>query len=258
MENEMKRRGRGKKKKYLPFSWLFSPLYFVIMFAYMELVFHIREFGNANAAFPMLFAIPAGLLTGFFIDLFPEKIARWLRYIVSAAFMVLACVQMVYFHSFQSFMSFSFAGMGDDVFTNFFTAIMLAIWECLIPILLTFLPLVGLYFIHKLIPGRRHFNAARACLTMAFCLFTYLGALLCLPLGGTGNHSAYANFHNNWVMDLSMEKLGLLSTTGFDLRYFMFSEVETDVSDSSDALVSVTLPVTGDTTQPEGSDGPIE
>ena len=258
VENEMKRRGRGKKKKYLPFSWLFSPLYFVIMFAYMELVFHIREFGNANAAFPMLFAIPAGLLTGFFIDLFPEKIARWLRYIVSAAFMVLACVQMVYFHSFQSFMSFSFAGMGDDVFTNFFTAIMLAIWECMIPILLTFLPLVGLYFIHKLIPGRRHFNAARACLTMAFCLFTYLGALLCLPLGGTGNHSAYANFHNNWVMDLSMEKLGLLSTTGFDLRYFMFSEVESDVSDGSDALVSVTLPVTGDTTQPEGSDGPIE
>jgi len=259
VENEKRKRGRGKKKKYLPFSWILSPLYFAITFAYVELVFHIREFGNASAAFPMLFAIPAGLLAGFFVDLFPEKVARWLRYVVSVAIMVLSGVQMVYFHSFQSFMSFSFAGMGDDVFTNFFTAILLAVWECLIPIILTFLPLVGLFFIHKLIPPRRHFNAARACLTMAFCLFSYLGAIVSLPLAGTGNHSAYANFHNNWVLDLSMEKLGLLSTTGFDLRYFMFSEVESEVGDSSDALVSVTLPVQGENQDPDpGPQGPVE
>ena len=254
------RRKHGRKKRYNPYSWLLSPLYFILLFAYIELVFHIREFENASATFPMLFAIPAGLLTGFFIDLFPEKIARWLRYGVSAAFMVLFCVQMVYFHSFQSFMSFSMVGMGDDVFTNFFSAIVLAVWECLIPILLTFLPLVGLYFINRLIPPRRRFNAARACITMAVCLFSYLGVILCLPLAGTGNHSAYANFHNNWVLDLSMEKLGLLSTTGFDVRYFLFSDIESETSgDSSDALVSVTLPVQGEDTDPDtDTDKPVE
>ena len=255
------RRSVSKKRRYHPYSWMLSPLYFIVTFAYIELVFHIREFKNASALFPMLFAIPAGLLTGFFVDLFSEKIARWLRYGISAAFMVLFGVQMVYFHSFQSFMSFSQVGMGDDVFTNFFSAIMLAIWECLIPILLTFLPLVGLHFIHKLIPPKRRFNAARACMTMAVCLFTYLGVILGLPMAGTGDHSAYANFHNNWVLDLSMEKLGLLSTTGFDVRYFLFSETEIDAvgGDSSDALVSVTLPVQGEQVDPTaGADEPVE
>ena len=234
---------------------MLSPLYFIVTFAYIELVFHIREFRNASAVFPMLFSIPAGLLTGFFCDLFSEKIARWLRYIISAAFMVLFCVQMVYFHSFQSFMSFSQVGMGDDVFTNFFSAIMLAIWECLIPILLIFLPLVWLYFLHKKIPPKRRFNIARSCIVMALCLFTYLGVILCLPLAGTGDHSAYANFHKNWVLDLSMEKLGVLSTSGFDLRYYLFGGNKG--GDTTDVPVNVTIP--NQETQPQPTtDGVVE
>ena len=101
---EPKRRKRGnRKRRYHPYSWMLSPLYFIGLFAYIELVFHIREFRNVSAVFPMLFAIPAGLLTGFFCDLFSEKYAKWLRWGISIGFMVLFSVQMVYFHIFQSF-----------------------------------------------------------------------------------------------------------------------------------------------------------
>ena len=255
---EPKRRKRGnRKRRYHPYSWMLSPLYFIGLFAYIELVFHIREFRNVSAVFPMLFAIPAGLLTGFFCDLFSEKYAKWLRWGISIGFMVLFSVQMVYFHIFQSFMSLSYVGMGADAVTNFFAATLLGIWECLIPILLTFLPLVVLFFLNRKISPKRKFKAARACITMAMCLFTYLGVILCLPLAGKGSHSAYANFHSNWVLDLSMEKLGLLSTTGFDLRYYLFGN---SGSGTADVPVNVVIPGQEQTPDPGQSDSqqPVE
>ena len=236
---------------------LFSPVFFALTFAYVEIVFHVTEFKNLSAFFPVLFAIPAGFCAGLICDLFPGKVARVLHYVLAAAVMVLCGVQLVYFHSFQSFMSLSQVGMGDDVFTNFFKTIMLAIWECMIPILLTFLPLVALFFLHKIIPLNKKFNLRRTALTgIAFAL-TYALTLLVLPLGGTGEHSAYANYHSNWVLDLSIEKLGLLTTTGIDFKYLAMGDVAADPNEEPDIPVNVTLPSEeGDATEPEEEENP--
>ena len=71
---------RRKPGRYLKrrrrLSGIFSLVYFIVTFAYLELVFHIKEFQNASAVFPMLFAIPAGIFAGAVCNLFPEKIAR--------------------------------------------------------------------------------------------------------------------------------------------------------------------------------------
>ena len=224
---------------------LFSPIFFALTFAYVEIVFHITEFQNISAFFPVLFAIPAGFCAGLICDLFPGKVARILHYVLAAAVMVLCGVQYVYFHSFQSFMSLSQVGMGDDVFTNFFKTIMLAIWECMIPILLTFLPLVALYFLHKLLPLNKKFNLRRTILSGIAFVLAYGLALLLLPLGGKGEHSAYANYHSNWVLDLSIEKLGLLTTTGIDLKYLALGDVVEDPNAEPDIPINVTLPGEG-------------
>ena len=239
---------RRKPGRYLKrrrrLSGIFSLVYFIVTFAYLELVFHIKEFQNASAVFPMLFAIPAGIFAGAVCNLFPEKIARVLRYVISAAVMVLCGVQIVYFHSFQSFLSMSLMGMGGDVFTNFFKTIMLAIWECLIPILLLFLPLVGLYFLHKRMSTKGRFDWIKSVISAVAMVVVYVLIVLCLPLAGKGEHSAYANFHNNWVLDLSMEKLGVLTTTGLDVKNLFAGEVLEDVGieGEGDELVAVTLP----------------
>jgi len=233
-------------KKYQ--KWLlrfFSPLYFAVTFAYVELVFHVTEFHNASVLFPLLFAIPFGIIVGFFCDLFSEAVARVLRYALSAAVMVVFCVQIVYFHSFQSFMSMSQVGMGDDVFTNFFKTIMLAIWESMVPILLTFLPLVGLFFLHKYLAPANKFDAKKSLTSIAAFVLADVVVVLMLPLAGRGTHSAYANFHDNWVLDLSMEKLGMLTTTGIDLKYLFFG----DAIDSTDPTpnLPIIVPIPGET-----------
>ena len=216
-------------------SGLFSPLFFAGAFMYLELLFHITEFKNISAFFPMLLALPAGLLVGAICNFCPEKAARILRYCVAAAAAVLISVQFVYFHSFQSFLSVSMAGMGDDVFTNFFKTILLAIWECLIPILFSFLPVLALFLLHKFFNPKRKFNLKLSMYNVSTFLLVQLLVILMLPLGGTGEHSAWANYHKNWVLDLSMEKLGVFTTTTLDVKYWLFG-------DSLDADTEVDLP----------------
>ena len=248
---------RMPKRLHRRLSGLFSPVFFAISFAYMELVFHIREFNNASALFPILFAIPAGILAGAICNLFSEKVARILRYVFIVLPPVLFGVQIVYFHSFQSFMSVSQAGMGDDVFTNFFKTIMLAIWECLIPILLLFVPLAALIFLHKWFNPKRKFDLKRTMYNVSAFLLVQLAVILMLPIGGTTEHSAFANYHSNWVLDLSMEKLGLFTTTGIDVKYFFLGDAIEEIAPEPD-VPDVFIPVTPDVPDETEPAGPIE
>lgn len=254
-----KQRKRKKAGRYLRksrrLSGIFSLIYFAVTFAYIEIIFHFREFKNFSALFPVLFAIPAGFFAGMLCNLFPEKVARVLRYVISAGVMVLFCVQIVYFHSFQSFMSLSQVGMGGDVFTNFFKTIMLAIWECMVPILLIFLPLVGLYYLQERMSLKRKFDWKNSLISAVAWLLSYVLVILMLPLTGSGDHSAYANFHNNWVLDLSMEKLGMLTTTGLDMKYWVLGDTLEGVEQEPDLPIAVTLPNTDspDSTDPDGT-----
>lgn len=234
-----RRRGRFLKRR-RRLSGLFSPVYFIVTFLYIELVFHITEFQNVSALFPALFAVPAGILAGAVCNLCPEKVARVLRYLISAAVILLTCVQIVYFHSFQSFMSVSQVSMGDDVFTNFFKTILLAVWERIVPIVLILLPLPVLALLHKFLKPDNRFEIWHTAVGVVVFALVQLLVISALPLAGTGDHSAYANYHNNWVLDLSMEKLGVLTTTGLDLKCLVLDTTSENVE--TDLPVQVTVP----------------
>ena len=247
MEEAKNRRPRKVKNTF----W-FSPAYIALSLMYMELVFHIKEFSNISAVFPILFAIPVGLVLGEICNLVPEKAARILRYVFLGISAVWFCVQIVYFHSFQSFLSLSLLGMGGDVLTNFFKAILLAIWECAIPIILIFLPVIALPLVHKYIRPKTQRHIPRSVFNFIGAILIFVIVMVSLPLGGTSAHSAYANYHNNWVLDLSMEKLGMLTTTGLDLRYFMFGGLDLEANTEDDVPVDVEIPVDGEqTNEPE-------
>ena len=74
---------RRKQEKRSPIYAILIPLFFVLSFAFMEFVFHARVFKNGSVLFPVLFAIPTGIAVGIFCDLFKEKIARILRYVIA-------------------------------------------------------------------------------------------------------------------------------------------------------------------------------
>ena len=49
---------------------------------------------------------------------------------------------------------------------------------------------------------------------------------LLLPLGGKTAHSPYDLYHSTWVLDLSIEKLGVLPTVKGDVEFLLFGDEE--------------------------------
>lgn len=239
------------KRKSVLLKSLFSPLYFAFTFSFIEAVFHIAEFHNPALLCPVLFAVPVGILVGTVCDLFPERVTKVLRYVLSAVIMFIAGVQIVYFHSFSSFMSFGQVGMGGAVFTNFFGTIMLAVWECLPLILLFFSPMLILWFVGSRFDLCRRFDLRMSLLLLALFAVTQGLAVVSLPVYGTGTHSAYGIYHSNdLILDLSMEKLGLLKTTRSDIGMLLFGAPEGS-EDDPDIPIIVERP--GDETKEPGT-----
>ena len=207
----------------------FSEIFFVLSFIFLEIVFHISVFRDLPSAYPILFAIPAGFLCGAICDFFGEKTARVLRFLLYGIFFVLAGVQKVYHYTFFSFMSVSQLGMADDIATNFLSETLYSIYKCLPTIFACAIPLVALALIHRFIKPQRYPNPVGSILTLCCCLALQLGAVYgALPLGGTQSHTAYDNYHTNWVPELSMEKLGLITTTRIDFQKFFFPSAQGD------------------------------
>ena len=137
---EVKRRLPSRKRV---FSIFFSEIFFVLSFIYIEAVFHVSVFENASLTYPIIFAIPAGVLCGAICDLFPEKVARVLRFIPCVVVWLFASVQKVYFFTFQSFMSVSFIGMADDVADNFLGETIYSITQCSPIIIIMAAPIIA-------------------------------------------------------------------------------------------------------------------
>ncbi len=222
----VKRRFPSRKRV---LSIFFSEIFFVLSFIYIEVVFHVSVFGNATLTYPIIFAVPAGVLCGAICDLFPEKVARVLRFIPCAAVWLFASVQKVYHFTFYSFMSISQLGMADDVANNFLSETLYSIMRCTPVIILMALPLVALPLIYKYLKPDHERNTVAALLMLVCFIALQLGAVYgCLPLGGTEAHTPYENYHTNWVPDLGMEKLGLITNTRIDIQNFLFPDITSD------------------------------
>ncbi len=236
----------------------FSPLYFIVTFSYLEAVFHIAEFKNISFLYPLLLAIPVGALFGFICDLFDERVAMILRYALSLPVMLIFSVQVVYFHSFRSFMSFGQIGMGDDVFKNFFGTIMLAVWECLPIIILLFLPVALLPLGKIYVRPKNKRNLRRSATLVVLAAACQLIALFALMFSGSGEHSANKIYHaNDLILDLSVEKLGLLTTTRHDVGFLLFGG-DGDTGLDPEIPEIVAPPDDGDDTTAEGTTPPAE
>ncbi len=225
-------------------GFVFSSIYYILMLVCLETVFHISRFGNMSVVFPILFAIPIGLLLALITDLFSEKTAGIIRCTVTVLLILLFGTQIVYHHTFKDFMSMSQVGMGGDVFKNFLTSVLIAVWECLPWILLLLIPLVLLLISQAKLKPKTRFSKKKSAVLAVCFICTQLIAVLCLPIGGTSAHSAHGLYHDRWVMSLGVEKLGLLTSTVTDIKNLVSSDIGTD---KPNLPVQVTIPGLTDT-----------
>ncbi len=217
-----------KEKKWLEIAW------FPLILIYEELVFHLFAFHGIGGeiVYPLLFAAFAGFLCSLLTSAFPGTVNRILAVIISAFAGVWYSTQLVYQHIFKTFLSvYSIGENGADAM-EFIDQALRAIAAKMLPILCFLLPVIVLVILLVLKKFIFAPCTGKVCLTLAGAgVGVYVFFLLALLIPGKDAHKPYSLYHEEFLMDLSMEKLGVLPSTVHDLKQMIFGASENDFED---------------------------
>lgn len=227
-----------------------SMLFFPCLLVYLEFCFHLLVFRkiDSNIIYPMLM----GMIVGFFLtaltSIWKERINQVISIIFTVIISIWFCVQLVFEHIFRTFLSlYSVGENGGDVL-EFWKEALNGILAKLPGIFLLLLPIpVVVILLKKVsIKGKRHpiFSIFQI-LTGIGC---YIVFLLFLLLPGKMPHTPYDLYHIDFVQDLGIEKIGLLTATRFDIRNVVFGAP--DFKMGGDVIASVELPKVTKTPSP--------
>lgn len=236
---------------------LWRPVFFSAAFIYMELLFHIAIYHgiDSNILHPLTFAIACGLtlsaLTSFW-----HRIANAITaYTIWGIFTVYYIAQFVYYKIFRTFLSLVSIGGAHDAmnFKSVLFATLRANWYV---ILLFLLPLICLVLLNKL---KFTFDRGRigegngvlkgVIVQTASSAVMWIVAICLLAVHGTGAYTPYSLFHGRYVLELSMNKLGVIMTTGRDCtvmitksnsdKTFELAESALDIQGRSNSMSSL-------------------
>lgn len=236
---------------------LWRPVFFSAAFIYMELLFHIAIYHgvDSNILHPLTFAIACGLtlsaLTSFW-----HRIANAITaYTIWGIFTVYYIAQFVYYKIFRTFLSLVSIGGAHDAmnFKSVLFATLRANWYV---ILLFLLPLICLVLLNRL---KFTFDRGRigesngvlkgVIVQTASSAVMWIAAICLLAVHGTGAYTPYSLFHGRYVLELSMNKLGVVMTTGRDCtvmitksnsdKTFELAESALDIQGRSNSMSSL-------------------
>lgn len=223
----------------------------------MELLFHIAIYHgiDSNIMHPLTFAIACGLtlsaLTSFW-----HRIANAITaYTIWGIFTIYYIAQFVYYKIFRTFLSLVSIGGAHDAmnFKSVLFATLRANWYV---ILLFLLPLICLVLLNKL---KFTFDRGRigesngvlkgVIVQTASSAVMWIAAICLLAVHGTGAYTPYSLFHGRYVLELSMNKLGVVMTTGRDCtvmitksnsdKTFELAESALDIQGRSNSMSSL-------------------
>ena len=236
---------------------LWRPVFFSAAFIYMELLFHIAIYHgiDSNIMHPLTFAIACGLtlsaLTSFW-----HRIANAITaYTIWGIFTVYYIAQFVYYKIFRTFLSLVSIGGAHDAmnFKSVLFATLRANWYV---ILLFLLPLICLILLNRL---KFTFDRGRigesngvlkgVIVQTASSAVMWIAAICLLAVHGTGAYTPYSLFHGRYVLELSMNKLGVIMTTCRDCtvmitksnsdKTFELAESALDIQGRSNSMSSL-------------------
>lgn len=198
------------KKEYFVARYIF----FCISVMYLELVFHIAVYGRTGMGIiPILmFGAAAGTILFLMSSVFNRVLNLIIANVTLMALCIYYIVQLIYYRIFDTFLSLVSVGGAENAM-NFKVVLYEKLGENVFYILLLMVPAAA-FAVIELVAVRMGRLPLRRLLTGIFVSgMVWTFAILILPLFGRASYSAYDLFHNRYVFELSMEKLGVCVTT---------------------------------------------
>lgn len=209
--------------------------FYQLVIIYLEVVFHLLTFQSLNSKIllPILFAIPVGAVLGFISGIFIKRINQVFTWIFTTTLCLIFSTQLVYNYVFKTFLSVYSVGLvGGDVL-EFFDQILVAIGNNLIGIILLCIPLIFLKLLMKKNQIDMNKKPIRPQVTVLTCsIVVQFIVVLVLPIYGKETYSPYDIYHKTWIQEMSIEQLGVLTSTRFDVKRLINKEDGTSLETS--------------------------
>jgi len=219
------------------------PIAFIIgTFIYLELITHILIYRSIGIKiiYPILFAIPFGILVSFITGWFRPIINKILLWLLTIAICFIFGVQLVYYFIFKTYFTFQTIGMAGDALSEFSDQAIDAIISNIGGIILVFIPVILLAFIfNRFIDYKKRGIKLQGVLLGTGVLF-HVVAIVALLLFGKGDYSPYDLYHSSEVASLCAKDLGIATMTRIDVsRLISGDENITDAMNTDEDSVSL-------------------
>ncbi len=197
-------------------------IFFIVSILYLEIVYTVWTFKDVKPdfIFPLLFALSAGSIMFLITGLFPKPVHRVIAVIITVFLTFSYGMQLVYYSVFQTpFTVFSLTGAGDVL--QFGDIIISAVMKNISVLILLLIPLIFLIVIGRKFPVNR-LKPIPLCIILAFSVVSYVFTIICVNLTGDSAASQYTLYYKSDSPELSVRKLGLLTTIRLDLKRCVF------------------------------------
>lgn len=226
--------------EFLKSNWLL--FFYVCSIIYFEFLYGLwtnRSIGR-DFIFPVLFAVPAGAVLFFLSSLYKKTRSRIISIVITILLMFGYLVYLVYFEIFKVPLSlYSITGAGDAL--QFRTVINEALLNCWFPIILFFVPVIFLIifsgtFAHKKLNLK---NFLFPVILIAVSLAT---TYLAVAMTKSRHNSQYMLYYRISSPQLSVTKLGLMTTVRLDLQRLIADRLEKDTTAEEQTTQNFTQP----------------
>lgn len=218
---------------------LISMLIFPIVFCYLEIVFHCLVFKelNSNLVYPILIALASGLFVSAITSLFSRRINCWIGMTFVSVVSIWFCVQLVFQHIFRTFLTLYSVGQNGTDVLEFWKDALKGIIDKLFGIVLLLLPIVVVAILIKKLKLLQKQHLAFVGINVGGAIIFYSIFLLALLVPGKAAHTPYDLYHNDFIQDLGIEKIGILTATKIDINNVFFGADEFQLDE--DAFLAV-------------------
>lgn len=202
--------------------------FFPVLIIYFEIVLKISLFNNLfneGLLNMVLFSIPIGLLIYLLSTIFDERENKVIFILFTVLLTIIYCSQFVYYKIFSTFLSlYSFVGTSQAM--QFWEEIARAILKEIIPFSFLLLPLIFIFVFHKKL--KPIIKTERKLKLKIFGVGAIIQALIiCIVQNSSdGDLSTHYLYSDSFIIDMSVDRFGLLTTERLDCKNIITSYME--------------------------------
>ena len=200
-------------------------LFLILIYWELLLYYQLHKTILSISIWNILFMLPLSCLLTFILSWSKSrKVNNIFKILLTFIVSIFYLGELIYYKIFGSLLSVSTMGNGTNALVDFWWSTKASIQENIVLIIIFELPIliqIILVFINK---EDNSYDLKRHLIVFVTAVVLWVGVVLCLPISGTEDYSAYGAYHSRFIdTDSASSKLGVLPNFIVEVKCTLFS-----------------------------------